>query len=188
MRILFLGNSFTYFHDLPKIVSQMLSCEVESHTRGGAKLAEQLNPETEMGAKTLKALKEEKWDYVVMQEQSFAPIGNFEAFLKSVKALSSLIKENGATPVLYATWAYRENTEKLATTNLTYAEMADALRNNYAKAAIETGSLMADVGTLFTKTRAIITPYENDDYHPSEAGTILAASEIARVIRENERK
>lgn len=188
MRILFLGNSFTYFHDLPKIVSQMLSCEVESHTRGGAKLAEQLNPETEMGAKTLKALKEERWDYVVMQEQSFAPIGNFEAFLKSVKALSSLIKENGATPVLYATWAYRENTEKLATTNLTYAEMADALRNNYAKAAIETGSLMADVGTLFTKTRAIITPYENDDYHPSEAGTILAASEIARVIRENERK
>ena len=186
MRILFLGNSFTFFHDLPKIVSQMLLCEVKSHTRGGARLAEQLNPETEMGTKTLKALKEEKWDYVVMQEQSFAPVGNFEAFLRSVKALSTLIKENGATPVLYATWAYRENSEMLSDTGLSYTGMADALRNNYAKAALETGSLMADVGTLFTRTRDIITPYEKDDYHPSEAGTVLAACEIARVIRENE--
>ena len=185
MRILFLGNSFTFFHDLPSIVSQMLSCEVCSHTRGGARLAEQLNPETEMGAKTLRALKEEKWDYVVMQEQSFAPIGSFEAFLKSVKSLCSLIRENGATPVLYATWAYKEGTEKLSGTGLSYTEMADALRNNYSAAAKETGALMADAGTLFTKTRAIINPYEKDNYHPSEAGTILAASEIARVIRDD---
>ncbi|MBQ6715003.1 MAG: SGNH/GDSL hydrolase family protein [Clostridia bacterium] len=188
MRILFLGNSFTYFHDLPHIVSHMLSCEVQAHTRGGARLSEQLNPETEMGAKTLKALKEEKWDYVVMQEQSFAPVGSFDAFLNSVKALSALIKENGATPVLYASWAYKEGTEKLTSTNLSYTEMADALRNNYQKAAESSGALMADVGTLFTKTRDIITPYEPDNYHPSEAGTALAAGEIARVILENEWK
>lgn len=188
MRILFLGNSFTFYHDLPLLVKEMLSCEVQAHTRGGARLAEHLNPETEMGAKTLKALREEKWDYVVMQEQSFAPIGNFEAFLKSVKALCTLIKESGATPVLYATWAYREGTDKLSSTGLTYNEMADALRKNYYKAAEETGAFVADAGALFTKTRALITPYEPDNYHPSEAGTVLAASEIARVIRENEHK
>ena len=188
MRILFLGNSFTFFHDLPSVVSNMLSCEVQSHTRGGARLAEQLNPETEMGAKTLRALREEQWDYVVMQEQSFTPVGNYDSFLKSVKELSSLIKENGATPVLYASWAYREGTEKLASTNLSYAEMADALRNNCYKAAEAAGALVADVGTLFTKVRTIITPYEPDNYHPSEAGSVLAASEIARVIRENEQK
>ena len=188
MRILFLGNSFTYYHDLPKIVSCMLPCEVHAHTRGGAKLAEHLNPEAEMGAKTLKSLKEEKWDYVVMQEQSFAPVGSFEAFLESVKALSALIKENGAVPVLYATWAYKEDTEKLASTHLSYNEMATALRTNYYKAAEESGALVADVGTLFTKARSTVTPYENDNYHPSEAGTVLAASEIVRVIRENEQK
>lgn len=70
MRILMLGNSFTYFHELPKMVAAMLKAEVVSHTRGGAWLSEQLDPETEMGAKTLKALAEEKWDYVVLQEQS----------------------------------------------------------------------------------------------------------------------
>ncbi len=186
MRILFLGNSFTFFHDLPLLVKEMLSCEVQAHTRGGARLAEQLNPATEMGARTLKALRDEQWDYVVMQEQSFAPIGTFEAFLKSVKALSDLIRENGATPVLYATWAYKEGTEKLASTHLTYTEMADALRSSYMKAACATGALMADAGTLFTRTRSILNLYESDNYHPSEAGTALAASEIARVIRENE--
>lgn len=186
MRILFLGNSFTFFHDLPSVVSNMLSCEVQSHTRGGARLAEQLNPETEMGAKTLRALREEQWNYVVLQEQSFAPIGTQEAFLKSVKALCALIRENGAVPVLYATWAYREGTEKLASTSLTYEEMDRGLYNSYHKAADATGALIADVGTLFTKLRTIVNLYMPDHYHPSEAGTVLAAGEIARVIRENE--
>ena len=43
MRILMLGNSFTYYHDMPKILAQMLDAEVVAHTRGGARLAEQLN-------------------------------------------------------------------------------------------------------------------------------------------------
>lgn len=188
MRILFLGNSFTYYHNLPNLVQEMLSCEVESHTRGGARLSEHLNDETEMGAKTLKALKEEKWDYVVMQEQSFAPVGTQKAFHESVKALCGLIRENGATPVLYATWAYREDTEKLASTGLSYAEMDAALYESYHKAASACGALVADVGKLFTKVRNIVTPYEPDNYHPSEAGSVLSASEIARVIRENEAK
>ena len=72
MRILMLGNSFTYFNDMPKLLAAITGEEVVSHTRGGAFLSEQLNAETEMGAKTLKALSEEKWDYVVMQEQSMA--------------------------------------------------------------------------------------------------------------------
>ena len=188
MRILFLGNSFTFFHDLPLIVKEMLSCEVASHTRGGARLQEQLNPETQMGARTLKALKEEKWDYVVLQEQSFAPVNTREAFHKSAVELCNLIRENGATPILYATWAYKENTEKLSSTGLTHEEMERALYESYHAAADLTGALVADVGKLFTKMRTLINPYEPDNYHPSEAGTILAASEIARVIRENEAK
>ena len=72
MRVLMLGNSFTYFNDMPKILAELLGEEVVSHTRGGAFLSEQLNAETEMGAKTLKALQEEQWDYVVLQEQSRA--------------------------------------------------------------------------------------------------------------------
>ena len=44
MRILMLGNSFTYYNDMPRLLSAMTGWEVVSHTRGGARLAEHLNP------------------------------------------------------------------------------------------------------------------------------------------------
>ena len=69
MRILMLGNSFTYYNDMPSMLADLTGAEVTAHTRGGAHLTEQLNPETEMGAKTLAALENESWDYVAMPEQ-----------------------------------------------------------------------------------------------------------------------
>ena len=187
MRILMLGNSFTYFHDMPKLVAAITGEEVVSHTRGGAYLSEQLNAETEMGAKTLKALKEEKWDYVVMQEQSKGPIAAKESFMESVRGLCELARKAGAKPVLYASWAYREGSEKLTSTGMSYNEMADGLYASYHEAANENGALVADVGTAFTAMRGIVELYEPDDYHPSAAGSMLAAHTIAKVIEEDRR-
>lgn len=182
MRILMLGNSFTFYHDMPKMLAAMLEAEVVAHTRGGAMLAEQLNTETEMGARTLRALQEEKWDYVVLQEQSNAPITKKKSFLKSSAALCALIKENGAKPLFYSTWAYKDDTEKLATMKMTYAEMDAGLRESYSEAADSNGALIADVGGAFTAMRGLAGLYEADDYHPSQAGSLLAAATIARVI------
>lgn len=182
MRILMLGNSFTYYHDMPKILAQMLGAEVVAHTRGGARLAEQLNAETEMGEKTLNALKNERWDYVVLQEQSNAPIFTKASFHASVKKLVELIRAAGAVPVLYATWAYREDSEKLASTDLSYAEMDCGLYESYHEAADANDALIADVGKAFTDLRGILNLYEGDDYHPSEAGSVLAAATISGII------
>lgn len=52
MRILMLGNSFTFTHDMPKLLAGLTGAEVVQHTRGGARLSEQLNPDTRMGALT----------------------------------------------------------------------------------------------------------------------------------------
>ena len=49
MRILMLGNSFTAANDLPQRLAQLTGAEVMAHTRGGARLAEQLNPRTKTG-------------------------------------------------------------------------------------------------------------------------------------------
>lgn len=182
MRILMLGNSFTYFHDMPEMLASMLSAEVVAHTCGGAMLSEQLDPENEMGARTLKALKEEKWDYVVMQEQSNAPITQKEVFQKSAAELCKLIKANGAKPVFYSTWAYREGTEMLASMNMSYEAMDKGLTQSYMEAAEAGGALIAKVGDAFTAIRKNAALYEDDDYHPSEAGSVLAAATIARVI------
>ena len=65
---------------------------------------------------------------------------------------------------------------------MTYDEMDDALYAAYHKAADDNHALIADVGKAFTAVRYTVTPYEADDYHPSEAGSMLAAHVIAQTI------
>ena len=83
MKILMLGNSLTYYNDLPEILAERTGAEVVAHTRGGAYLSEHLDPEAELGAKTLPALENETWDYVVLQEYSSGPVLERDSFLKA---------------------------------------------------------------------------------------------------------
>lgn len=106
MRILMLGNSFTSANNLPGRLSGVLGSEVVAHTRGGARLAEQLNPATRNGSRTLSALSDGGWDFVVMQEMSNGPIVSTEKYLEAVEALAALVRGAGAVPVIYQTWAY----------------------------------------------------------------------------------
>ena len=101
MRILMLGNSFTFANNMPKTLANLIDAEVVQHTRGGARLAEQLNPDTKMGGMTQAALENEKWDYVILQEMSNGPITSRESFLKNTALLCERIRANGAVPVLY---------------------------------------------------------------------------------------
>ena len=180
-----LGNSFTYFNDLPGLLASMTGWEVDSHTRGGAYLFEHLDPQAELGAKTLPALEKQKWDVVILQEQSRGPYERREAFMDSVRALCDMSRKAGAVPLLYATWAYREGSQKLLETGLSYTQMLDALTEGYHAAAKENRALIADVGLAFAKERNALDLYVSDDYHPSSEGTMLAAKTIAACIREH---
>ena len=181
-----LGNSFTFFCDMPIMLAEMMDAEVVHHTRGGAHLAEQLNPETEMGARTQAALQNEKWDYVVLQEYSTGPITSPERFYDSVRKLCAQIRENGAKPILYATWAFKKGGKKLAESGVDYEEMYRGLYDAYHRAAEENGALIADVGKAFREFADELELYASDDYHPSPAGSRLAAVTIASTILEDE--
>lgn len=52
MRILMLGNSFSYVNNMPSTLTELTGAEVVHHTRGGARLAEYLNSNTRLGART----------------------------------------------------------------------------------------------------------------------------------------
>lgn len=183
MRILMLGNSFTYYNDMPRILAAMLGEEVVSFTRGGAYLSAHLDPADEMYESTHKALADEKWDYVILQEQSNAPMTKREDFQQSAKGLCELIHRNGAKPLFYATWSYKDDTEKLAGMGKSYDEMLDALYDSYHAAAEANDALIADVGLAFRDVREIVELYCEDAFHPSPAGSVLAAATIAAVIR-----
>ena len=85
MRILMLGNSFTTANHMPDMLDELTGAEIVQHTRGGARLAEQLNPKTKMGKRTQEALQNEKWDFVILQEMSMVQLHQKPVSLKMQK-------------------------------------------------------------------------------------------------------
>ena len=73
LRVLWVGNSFTYFNDLPAMVQQIASTQkmkisCTRFLKGGERFSGHLQ-----NKKLLQALADGGWDYVVLQEQSSAP-------------------------------------------------------------------------------------------------------------------
>ncbi|WP_302496511.1 SGNH/GDSL hydrolase family protein [uncultured Flavonifractor sp.] len=188
MRILMLGNSFTFTNHMPQMLAQLTGAEVVHHTRGGARLSEHLNPKTKLRAKTQEVLDKEHWDYVVLQEMSHGPITAPGSFFASVEQLCNKIWENGAVPILYATWAYQRGGAKLTAKGWDYSEMAHKMSEAYHKAARENHALLADVGRKFYELSDTQNLYAADGVHPSELGSRIAAETIAAVIQEQKEK
>ena len=188
MRILMLGNSFTSTNELPTTLAELTGAEVLAHTRGGARLSEHLNPKTELGARTLLALEKESWDYVILQEMSNAPITSKAAFLRSVSALCEKIRGVGATPLLFATWAYQKDSAQMAKMKVSYDVMAAQMADSYREAAEQNDALIAEVGKQFYLRAESENLYAEDGCHPNEAGSRLAAETIAAVILDDQKK
>lgn len=138
-----------------------------------------------MGARTQKALTEETWDYVILQEMSNAPLTTPERFRESVSALCRQARAAGAVPVLYATWAYEKDGTRLAEFGMEYEAMYCGLLEAYHAAAEENGCLIADVGKAFYENLEGLKLYDADSCHPSPAGTQLAAETLMAVIEED---
>lgn len=187
LHVLMLGNSFTSANDLPQRLERQLggpsAALVVAHTRGGARLAEHLNPRTKMGAATQQAFAQQPWDFVVLQEMSNGPITSPERFRDSSAQLCAQIRGIGARPVFYATWAYQEGNARLDGLGLGYRACYQALHDVYAQAARENDALLADVGTAFFAQAAQRNLYAPDGCHPNEDGSQLAARVIAQAIR-----
>ncbi len=188
MRILMLGNSLTFANHMPQTLALLTGAEVVQHTRGGARLSEHLNPKTKLGARTQAALRDEHWDFVILQEMSHGPVTSPKSFFSSAERLCRQIRENGAIPVLYATWAYEKGSVKLSEKGWDYEEMAGKMSAAYGKAADENQALIADVGQRFYELSGTQNLYAADGVHPNEAGSRIAAEIIAAVINQYKEK
>ena len=191
MQILFIGNSFTYFNDMPFTFLNMLrtvdaNARVEALAYGGYTLSQYADEDTEVGRLAISKIVSYEWDYVILQEQSLRPCVDPDAFVEAVQKLSGIISQVGAKIILYQTWAYEEGSEKLASTGMTYEEMSTKLKEAYDKAAEATGATVAPVGEFFsqiTKSDHITHLINrNDNYHPSTSGSYLAACVLFKLI------
>ena len=59
MRILMLGNSFTTANHMPDMLAELTGAEIVQHTRGGERLADQLNPKQRWESVHRKSLQNE---------------------------------------------------------------------------------------------------------------------------------
>ena len=180
-QILFVGNSFTYFNDMPYLFSFLANrAGFENYTGsvvlGGWWLNRYADPDDRMGRVLREEYPKRDWDYIIWQDQSFNPAGDPADFLAAARALRTLCPCK--KQVYYQTWAYEDGTEKLADTGMTYQQMRDALRASYRQAAEECGGICVPVGDAFSlcrDTHSEIGLYNPDHYHPSLAGSYLAA-------------
>lgn len=182
--ILFIGNSFTYFSDMPHSIfakicdAAEIPVSVDSVTTGGYKLVDFCNIEDEFGKQVYKAFETKKYDIVILQEQSMNAITGYDEFFQGVKTLSTMAQNNGAKVYLYSTWGYKEGYELLPLCGKSTREMAEKMYSAYSKAASDVDALVAPVGNAFLdiyENTPSINLYDNDLYHPALFGSVLAA-------------
>lgn len=181
--ILFIGNSFTQYNNMPKLFLAIteaaeMNVAVDSCTKGSWTLLKFSSPEDTYGKQAIAKLAENKYDYVIIQEQSSAPIKKPGHFYDGVRNMYSLISENGATPVLYETWGYNSGYLTLDSYGQDTAEMEMKLRAAYTAIGEELSIDVSYVGTAMTDVLTNypdVNLYNSDHKHPSYNGSTLAA-------------
>ncbi len=185
IKILFIGNSYTYYNSLPQLVKEMAKEKVPNKkvmikmiSKGGSTL--RYHWET---GKALEAIKKESWDYVVLQEQSNLGSGivineqwyfdESKAFFEHARKFHTEIEKIGARTVFFMTWARKGTPSQQK--YLTFA---------YHKIAKESNGLLAPVGFVWHKNRPKwkFDLYAPDGSHPSKYGSYLAALTIFSTI------
>jgi Secretion system C-terminal sorting domain len=184
---LFLGNSYTYYNDLPALTANVAlsagdTLIVFSSTPGGYTLANHLNNATSMSYITAG-----QWDFVVLQEQSQMPafpIEQVEAetFPFATQLNDSILAHSPcAETVFYMTWG-RQDGDQQNCANwppvCTYEGMDDLLRERYMMMAEMNQGIVSPVGAVrrfLHENYPDINLYAADGSHPSPEGSYAAA-------------
>lgn len=181
--VLFIGNSYTYYNDMPTIFAdiaaeQGIPVNVASVTKGGYTLQKLADPNDKYGKLANDILCSQRFDVTFLQEQSLRPIVDHEKFLDGAKLLDARIRQNGSKTVLYQTWGRNSDSQDLRDLNLTTRSMSEKLSAAYKAVAKELSCTVSPVGDAFlyvSENYPSVELYNPDNSHPSLIGSALAA-------------
>ncbi|MDF5712162.1 MAG: SGNH/GDSL hydrolase family protein [Nostoc sp. S4] len=169
IKVLFIGNSYTYFNDLPWLTQQLAESVKEAKTLKTEMVVvagATLNSHWKRG-EALKLIKAKHWDYVVLQEQSILPITNPQEMYEYASLFDAEIKRVNSQTVFYLTWA-RQN----------QSETQKILTDSYMSIAQKLNAKVAPVGIVWQNIREAnsqLSLYTSDGSHPSPIGSYVAA-------------
>ncbi|MBL8203695.1 MAG: SGNH/GDSL hydrolase family protein [Blastocatellia bacterium] len=168
LRVLFIGNSLTYSNDLPAIVAAL--AEASQQKRFVYKTIAYpdfgLEDHWKKG-EAQKAMAKDKWDFVVLQQGPSGLPESRVSLIKYTHLFAEKIRAAGARPALYQVWP-------------SAARFNDFPRvlESYQLAAKEVNGLLLPVGAAWLSAwnrDASLKLYAEDQFHPSEMGSYLAA-------------
>ncbi|HUR95185.1 MAG TPA: hypothetical protein VMY76_11410, partial [Gemmatimonadales bacterium] len=166
--LLFIGNSLTYTNDLPAMVARVAEAAHDSvrvTMVAGPNLA--LIDHTDGASDAIAQIDRGGWTFVVLQ-QGPTPAGICrDTMVIAAMRLAPRIAAAGARAVLLAPWARRA-----------YPRSVEWAAESAELAARSVGGVVAPVGSGWTvalKADPSLPLYGSDGYHPSPAGTLLAA-------------
>ena len=157
-RVLFIGNSYTYVNDLPTTFMNLARAgghktEVGMSAQGGWMLADHVK-----SSDTIAKINSEKWNFVVLQEQSEVPSiqsSRTQEMYPAAHVLVDDVRQVGAVPIFLITWAYRDGLPANGMPN--YASMQAQINNGYLITAQALTSPVAPVGVAWQAVRKSIS-------------------------------
>lgn len=169
-RVLFVGNSYTYFWNLPHHVnlmaeSQGIKIETIQSTAGGSHWGHHWRGEREL--ETIRILREGNYDAVVLQNHSMSTIHRVDSVMIYGQKLAEIIDSIGAQIYLFETWSREWDPYMLKTISEKYIELGEKIN-----------AKVIPVGRAWKKAlelRPGIPLYDDDGSHPSPLGTYLSA-------------
>lgn len=186
-RALFLGNSYTYYNNLPQLIASLATADnnqliFDSNTPGGYTLQGHASNST-----SLSKIQQGNWDFVVLQEQSQIPSFSdtyveSNCFPYAAQLNNTILQYNPcAETVFYMTWGRENGDSENCPTNpavCTYEGMDNLLRLRYTQMAANNQGILSPVGEVWRSLRTnypSLNLYSGDGSHPSLAGSYAAA-------------
>ncbi len=169
-RVLFIGNSYTYFWNLPQHVSLMAESKgiplmARQSTAGGSTLGNHWKDEK--GLRSRDILSSDAFDIVIIQDHSMRTINAPDSLHFYGEKLGQMIKDQGAEVYLYMTWARQWD-----------PYMIKPIEEQYKNLAEQLGATIVPVGLAWKEAlrlRPGIPLFDSDGSHPSPSGTYLTA-------------
>ena len=178
-RVLFIGNSLTYFNDLPGTVAGLAgSANVTIHVASVARPNLALIDHVEGSSNAVDAIRQGGWNYVVLQQGPSALALSRDTLLLATRLLATEIRAVGARTALLMVWPESSR-----------FPVFDDVRDSYRAAAADVAGLFLPAGEAWRTAWAAdpqLPLYGPDGYHPSELGTYLAALVVYEGITGND--
>ena len=171
IRVLFIGNSLTYYNEMPWMLNQLaasrgIHLKAEFEGVGGADLKQQWNR-----PRTMQRIREGHWDWVVLQDQSSAPFYEPDELPEYARKFDAEIRAHGAKTMLFLTWAHASSPETQGRITTLYERTGAMLH-----------VAVAPVGIVWSQLRGRMQLFDGSEQHPNVTGTYLVACVFLAMI------